>query len=132
MKTFLGKAKVLHSHTHEKVFQYHILQLQNLYFNIYIIIIIITFMLSIIMLLLWYYYYHYYYYYYYYYYHYSITIFVFLLLVLLLLLLLSLLLLPFFFSVCGTYSARRESFWYVFNPGMLRVEGVSQYSNLSP
>ena len=52
LKTFLEKDKNLHSHTHENVFLNQILQLYNLYFNIYIIISTIIISTSIIILLL--------------------------------------------------------------------------------
>ena len=51
-KTFLEKDKNLHSHTHENVFLNQILQLYNLYFNIYIIISTIIISTSTIILLL--------------------------------------------------------------------------------
>ena len=129
-KTFLGKAKVLHSCTHENVFLNQKLQLQKLrYFNIYIIIItIISFIIITIMNII-----------------ISITVLLYyqllLLLVLLLLLLSFISLFYHYYYFCysfvnivlffgtWTYSTRRESFRQVFNPGMFRVEGVSQHSN---
>ena len=51
-KTFLEKDKNLHSHTHENVFLNQILQLYNLYFNIYIIISTIIISTRTIILLL--------------------------------------------------------------------------------
>ena len=70
------------------------------------------------------YYYHYYYYYYYYcyycYYHYCYYYYFYYSFVIIV----AFISFYFFFGT-RTYSARRESFWLVFNSGMLRVEGVS-------
>ena len=52
MKTFLEKAKVLHSHTQKNVFFKSDIAVIELIFNICIIIIIIIFIFSIIILLL--------------------------------------------------------------------------------
>ena len=102
LKTFLEKAKILYSHTHQNSFLNQILHLQNLrYFKIYIVVVIIHIIFIII-------YYHYVCYYYEYYHSViiititiNIIVTIIIIITIFVILLLSLLLIFFFFGIRG-------------------------------